>query len=356
MTRSKCAFDLPASVYVYGSGTFVKTLVATLQTLNVEVLGVIDHSNTSATVLGHRVKALSDLEVDGTTILLGIHNFRADIVSIERNLLAAGAMQVLTPPQIGMALEKFEISYDNYWMTNDPTIRDSAEDLAKHLRNKLSDDKSRRLLDSIVKFRSTGDTRHYPHPDLLSDQYFPKDAAFIDDHSSISYLDLGAFNGDSLSQFVERGIDVSSYFAFEPEPTNFADLIATSKKAPFPVICLPFAASDENRIVYFDSSGDGSSSIDSGSNPVQAVRLDSIFQRVPFTHLKLDIEGSEAEALRGARDLIVTFEPRLALSVYHKPDDMWELFNLVESFDVYSRYYLRTYGHQSFDTILYCLP
>jgi FkbM family methyltransferase len=45
--------------------------------------------------------------------------------------------------------------------------------------------------------------------------------------------------------------------------------------------------------------------------------------RVDF--IKMDIEGAEMEALSGAARVIGEFKPRLAISGYHKPEDLWEI-------------------------------
>ena len=46
--------------------------------------------------------------------------------------------------------------------------------------------------------------------------------------------------------------------------------------------------------------------------------------------LKLDVEGSEMATLRGARNSIDRFKPKLAISIYHKPDDFFEIINYIK--------------------------
>jgi FkbM family methyltransferase len=50
-------------------------------------------------------------------------------------------------------------------------------------------------------------------------------------------------------------------------------------------------------------------------------------ERVDF--IKMDIEGAELAALRGASGVIQQFKPRLAISGYHKPEDLWEIPNKI---------------------------
>jgi len=48
--------------------------------------------------------------------------------------------------------------------------------------------------------------------------------------------------------------------------------------------------------------------------------------------IKMDIEGSERRALLGARQTIQRYHPRMAICVYHLPDDPVVIPLLIESF------------------------
>ncbi len=60
--------------------------------------------------------------------------------------------------------------------------------------------------------------------------------------------------------------------------------------------------------------------------------------------IKMDIEGSEMAALEGASRVIREFKPRLAISAYHKPEDLWEIpFKLKAKNSSYKLFF----GHHS---------
>jgi hypothetical protein len=73
--------------------------------------------------------------------------------------------------------------------------------------------------------------------------------------------------------------------------------------------------------------------------------------------IKLDIEGSEEAALRGAEHLIRRSRPGLAVSVYHLPSDIWRIpLLLSEYLDGRARFYLRRHSRTIADTVLYVFP
>ena len=73
-------------------------------------------------------------------------------------------------------------------------------------------------------------------------------------------------------------------------------------------------------------------------------------------YIKFDVEGAELEALRGTRELIVAAQPLLAVSIYHRPDDLWELPIYLKSLDPNYRLFLRTQGEDGMDVICYAVP
>lgn len=69
----------------------------------------------------------------------------------------------------------------------------------------------------------------------------------------------------------------------------------------------------------------------------------------------MDVEGAEYEALKGAAEIIKNQHPVLAISLYHKPEDVFEIPKLI--LDIYSGYklYLRHYSFSRHETVLYAI-
>lgn len=349
--------DLPSTVIVYGSGGFASTLIELFGACGVSVSTVFDHSRIGENIAGYLVENPDDFDFSGKTIVFAIHNYLADIRGIAKSLLGISEADIWLPPRVAVALKFRGHSLENYWLTSSTEIYDRLEDKLKPIKAHLSDKKSLSTLQSLFRYRISGLLEDLPVPEPLSEQYFSTDVRFIDSQSSnVTYLDLGAFDGDGLRKTVDLGIVPERYIALEPEPENYTKLVASSNKATFPVICLPLSASNKFGTEYFNSGADGSAANKGGSFPVTSVALDDLLHMENITHIKFDIEGAELAALEGAKNLLLRDRPRLALSVYHKPDDIWVLFDYVNNLGVFKHYFLRTYGHQTFDTILYCIP
>ena len=73
--------------------------------------------------------------------------------------------------------------------------------------------------------------------------------------------------------------------------------------------------------------------------------------RVDF--IKMDIEGAELSALRGAKQTIQRHKPKLAISVYHRLTDFFEVPEFLDSLGCGYRYFLRHYTIHAEETVLF---
>lgn len=110
--------------------------------------------------------------------------------------------------------------------------------------------------------------------------------------------------------------------------------------------------SDCSKTLRFNEQGDmGSKISDIGNTQINCVALDDIVKEKTVL-IKMDIEGSEIDAINGARRLIKNGSP-LAISVYHKPSDIWMIPKLILSINPRYKFYLRHYSNCIFETVLY---
>ena len=88
---------------------------------------------------------------------------------------------------------------------------------------------------------------------------------------------------------------------------------------------------------------------------VETVALDSILLDKHLTFLKMDIEGGEYDALRGTERIISELHPKLAISVYHLPSDIYDVPALILSYYPDYKFYLRHYSPFAEETVLYAV-
>lgn len=76
----------------------------------------------------------------------------------------------------------------------------------------------------------------------------------------------------------------------------------------------------------------------------------------PVQCIKLDIEGAELSALKGARETILADRPKLIICLYHKPEDLYEIPLYIRSLAPDYRFQIAHSSAGFTDTILYAAP
>jgi hypothetical protein len=69
--------------------------------------------------------------------------------------------------------------------------------------------------------------------------------------------------------------------------------------------------------------------------------------------LKMDIEGSELGALHGSEKALRRWRPKLAISLYHRPEDLFTIPLWLDSLDCGYRFFLDHYSIHHEETVLY---
>jgi len=69
----------------------------------------------------------------------------------------------------------------------------------------------------------------------------------------------------------------------------------------------------------------------------------------------MDIEGAELQGLKGAKNIIVKNRPKLAICIYHKPEDILEIPLYLQSIVPDYKFYIRHYSNHDIETVLYAV-
>lgn len=125
------------------------------------------------------------------------------------------------------------------------------------------------------------------------------------------------------------------------------------------VISVNKGISNVNGIVAFLENEElrGSSAIDkSGNTEIEVVRLDDFIPSdEKITFIKMDIEGAEIDALNGCKNILQKYKPKLAICIYHKPDDLWEIPLLIKRLVPDYKIYVRHYSNYLWETVCYAV-
>ena len=217
---------------------------------------------------------------------------------------------------------------------------------------KLLDQAGREEFDRQLRLHQLGDvfSLRDPEPGL---QYFPKDLVTLS--AGETFVDCGAYDGDTIRDFLEAsGGCFRRILALEPDSQNLAKLQTSNHDERVSV--LPYAASARNETLRMSSSGPSSAISESGTIEIQCRVLDDLLADEQPTFIKMDIEGSEIDALLGAKETIRRLRPKLAICVYHRPDHLWNIPLLLKELLPDSQLSLRSHMLDGFDTVCYCLP
>lgn len=253
-------------------------------------------------------------------------------------------------------------------------LYDGKEQISQ-VRELLYDDKSKWIYDEVIKRRMLygecdfsdlvvrGDAE-YRVP-LVYSKRKPKDEVIID---------CGAYTGDTLKQFAETyGFSLKKIYAFECTEESIEKLEITmgqvKNRAYSPeMVLMPYALSDQEGTMKFAKTNKPFSSFlldnrtfaknafwESEYVEVAVKTLDGVIpEDEKITFIKMDIEGSEYAALKGAKRIISTCKPALAISVYHSGADFYRLALYLKELVPEYKFAIRHHKKHHCDTDLYC--
>ena len=229
----------------------------------------------------------------------------------------------------------------------------------------LADDESRSVYALLLNYRISKDNKwlDFMRPLLLpeKDQYFDKRLLDRYDFSSV-FIDAGAYTGDTLESFMRNFPDWrGKYYCIEAGKESFQTLCTKLGDIDsLEIIPLNVAVWDKKGELYFDaeSYGNGAGSrISNSGERVACISIDEILGGVTPGFIKMDIEGAEKNALIGAKNTIMNNRPVLAICIYHKPEDFFDIPLLIEeTVPGEYEYYVRQYRYGQSETVLYAMP
>lgn len=231
-------------------------------------------------------------------------------------------------------------------------------DKIETLFNLLEDTQSQEALLALLQYRLT---LKY---DLLSktvsrDQYFPSDIITLSENEV--FVDAGAHVGLTALEFAKRSNNqFEKIICFEPDGANIQQLKINIQQCPLSekINVLNLGVYDSAQKLSFASEENTCSSAhisNSGNIIIHTVTIDEQLKNEQVTFIKMDIEGAEIPALIGAQQTIQRTQPKLAISIYHTPTDLWEIPLLLKHINPDYKLYLRNHSGTILETVCYAI-
>lgn len=211
---------------------------------------------------------------------------------------------------------------------------------------------------------STKEMNKFNYIDIYSEpQYYPADIISLKKGECI--VEGGSYIGDSLQYFIEdmKCIDFEKYICYELDEGNYNVLSNYVKTLDSNlrerIVLRNCGIADCNKTIQYESIEEGSNLrndiVTDNAKVAQIVALDSELLDEKVTFIKMDIEGSEIDALIGCKKIITKQRPTLAICVYHKACHLWEVPFLIHDYNSNYKLYLRHHTLITTDTVCYAL-
>lgn len=206
-------------------------------------------------------------------------------------------------------------------------------------------------LEKMKKVFLASDISEVVSPD--KEEYFDEKIVLMDDEM---FIDCGGFDGDTSVRFIEQcGGNYRGIVIFEPELCKKESIAKNMGSHQYELY--QSGVWSKNTELYFDAKGTNSSHISEkkGGYKIETAALDeTVYDKRP-TFIKMDIEGAEQEALKGCKRIIQDYKPKLAICIYHKPEDLFEIPIMIKEMNPTYKLYVRQYADAWYDTVLYAV-
>jgi len=260
------------------------------------------------------------------------------------------------------AVTEYRILNDGYF--KDKQNLQAIKNNALKVMDILEDERSREIMFTLIKNWFDFNVDEVGYEEIFTyDQYYPTGIIKLSEKEV--FVDVGAYNGDTIFDFLKRTNNkFDSILAFELDKKNFKEMESAVDKLDIKlkkkIRLYNLGLLDEEKNVYYETGGSGMQStfinvINTASDSGKTVRLSDVIKDEKVTFIKMDIEGSEPQALSGSEEIIKKQKPKLAICVYHKPEHLWEIPLYLKKIVPEYKIYFRHHTPLEYETVCYAV-
>lgn len=238
-----------------------------------------------------------------------------------------------------------------------PEFYKNYEEYLNQVYTMLNDEESKLILAARIRAIQSG-TIGYIKVSTYDEYYHP----FVAPELCDIILDGGVSEYiNSQIHFVKTIGATGKYYGFEPDPVGFCKAYeGMNRLAPYTNYeLIPFGLWHKQGKLRFEMLGLGTRSTDLNNASTIECDVLSIDEFVKCRNMnqvdfiKLDVEGAELNVIKGAIKTITKFRPKLAISVYHKLQDIYFIPLFLKDICPDYEFYLGQHHSSLFETILY---
>ena len=315
-------------ILLYGTGNGADKILNELDRINIKISGVFASSGfvRDRYFRGFKVLSLEKAEEEFGDFI-ALFSFGSNRPEVIENIKLIMSRHTLLAPEVPVCGgEIFNLEY----------ARRHADELIR-VYNLLADEQSKKVFEQTVLFKLDGDITRLFSCETDEDEAF---AGILQLQGGDSFLDLGAYSGDTVLDFVERTVSFSHITAVEPDKKSFLKLCANTAHLEIERINSAIGKECGDMPFTLKSSR---GSVSGGEETVECKSIDDLSADKKFDYIKFDVEGSELEAIIGGEKTIKKDKPKMLISAYHKSDDYFaiplQVLSLRPDYKVYMRHY-----------------
>lgn len=318
--------ELP--IFIYGMGDGALKIMAVFEQYGIPLAGFFasDEFVRGHSFQGHLVHTLSQIEniVDDFVIVLA---FAAGYESLYKRINEIAQKHLLLAPDVPVAGNNL-FTYQ-YYLDNKDKF-DAVYDM-------LEDEQSRRTYENVINFKISGKIDYLNNCTSPAEEFYGQLIPLSD---SEVYVDLGAYNGDTVMGFSDAcGGRYKHIYAFEPNIKNFRKLERNTAHMQDVTLFNAGAWSSCGTLHFTTNEGRMSRASESGKAETECLAVDKAVSE-PATLIKLDVEGAEKEAITGAGRHIKS-GAKVICALYHRSEDMFELPLMLKKLNPKLKLYIR---------------
>ncbi|MBR5044770.1 MAG: FkbM family methyltransferase [Clostridia bacterium] len=223
----------------------------------------------------------------------------------------------------------------------------------------FSDERSREVYSSLLSYKLSGELS----PLLASAERDYDPFALLPTDRFKLALDGGAYDGDTARALLDRAPGLREIVCVEPDERNYRRLcVYRDREDRAAITPLRVALSDAPGAASLFASGNRNSTLfrcshEARRETVDCRTVDELLDGRAVDFIKLDVEGSEAAALRGAEKTLSRCRPSLLVSAYHRSEDLFALPLILARLCPCCLFYLRRRRSlPAWDVDLICVP